>query len=85
MKMLSLDSNLVRELSSNFYVFKTAGNRDLDFMTNSKIYKGFYREKSFGVRLYPESFFTLTSLIDFQTLHRHKIKTTTVRNVKAQS
>ena len=35
-----------------------------------------------GETLHPESFSTAKSVIDFQTLHRHKINTTTASNMK---
>ena len=35
-----------------------------------------------GVKFHAEQFFTVKSLIDFQTLNRHKINTTTASNMK---
>ena len=56
-------------------------------MHSSKIYKGIDREKIVLIEtLHPKCrvTFMVRSLMDFQTLHRHKINTTTTGNMKTR-
>ena len=51
---------------------------------DQRFVRGLTAKNRWGETLHPESFFTVKSLIDFQTLHRLKINTMTASNTKTR-